>query len=388
MKYFPLVWAALWRRKPRTILTMLSIVVAFLLYGLLQGVLAAFTSGVDIAGADRLITTGKYSLTQMQPVGFATQIAAVPGVQKVAYQSWFGGIYQEEKNFFEQFPSDVEPYLELYPEVMLPPDQKAAFLKTRTGAIVLKKLADKYGWKIGDKIPIISTIWPQKNGSSVWEFDLVGIFDCKDGPTRSQHEYLLFHHEYFEEARAFGQGTVGWFVERVADPSKNAEVARAIDGLFANSPNPTKTDSEKAFNQGFVKQFGNLKLILGWIMSAVIFTLLMLTGNTMMQSVRERIPELAVLKTLGYRDHAVLVLVLAEALLLCCFAALLGMGLAAWLGPIIGTNVPMPGFAGMKVDAGAALLGVAIAFGLAMAIGLPPALRAMRLDIVNALSGH
>ena len=388
MKYFPLVWAALWRRKPRTILTMLSIVVAFLLYGLLQGVLAAFTAGIDIAGADRLITTGKYSLTQMQPIGFANQIRSVSGVEEVAYQSWFGGIYQEEKNFFAQFPSDVEPYLRLYPEVLLPAEQKETFLKTRTGAIVLKRLADKYGWKIGDKIPIISTIWPKKDGSSVWEFDLVGIFDAKDGATRSQHEYLLFHHEYFEEARAFGQGTVGWFIERTADPAKNAEISLAIDRGFANSPNPTKTDSEKAFNQGFVKQFGNLQLILGGIMSAVIFTLLMLTGNTMMQSVRERVPELAVLKTLGYPDRLVLVLVLVEALLLCGFAALLGMGLAAWLAPGIGANLPIPGFAGMKLTADAWVIGTAIAGALALAVGLPPALRAMRLDIVNALTGH
>ena len=388
MKYFPLVWAALWRRKPRTILTMLSIVVAFLLYGLLQGVLAAFTAGVDIAGADRLITTGKYSLTQMQPVGYANQIRTVPGVKQVAYQSWFGGIYQEEKNFFAQFPSDVAPYLELYPEVQLPADQKETFLRTRTGAIVLKRLADKYGWKVGDKVPIISTIWPKQDGSNVWEFDLVGIFDCKDGATRAQHEYLLFHHEYFEEARQFGKGTVGWFIERVEDPARAAEVSRAIDQLFANSPNPTKTDSEKAFNQGFVKQFGNLQLILGGIMSAVIFTLLMLTGNTMMQSVRERIPELAVLKTLGYEDRTVLVLVLVEALLLCGAAAVLGMALAAWLAPVIGGGLPIPGFTGMKLTAGAWVVGGAIAAGLALAVGLPPAIRAMRLDIVNALSGH
>jgi putative ABC transport system permease protein len=388
MKYFPLVWAALMRRKPRTILTMLSIVVAFLLYGLLQGVVAAFTAGVDIAGADRLITTGKYSLTQMQPVGFANQIRSVPGVKQVAYQSWFGGIYKEEKNFFAQFPSDVEPYLEIYPEVLLPADQKEALLKTRTGAVVLKKLADKYGWKIGDKVPIISTIWPKKDGSSVWEFDLVGIFDCKDGATRAQHEYLLFHHEYFEEARAFGEGSVGWFIERTEHPERNAEISLAIDKLFANSPNPTKTDSEKAFNQGFVKQFGNLQLILGGIMSAVIFTLLMLTGNTMMQSVRERIPELAVLKTLGYSDRTVMLLVLTEALLLCGVAAAIGMGLAAWLAPGIGANLPIPGFAGMKLTADAAAVGAAIAAGLALLVGVPPALRAMRLDIVNALMGH
>ncbi len=388
MKYFPLIWAALMRRKPRTILTMLSIAVAFLLYGLLQGVLAAFTAGIDIAGADRLITVGKYSFTQLQPVAYANQIRAVPGVKDVAFQSWFGGIYQTERNFFAQFPSDVEPYLRLYPEVLLPDDQKQALLKTRTGAVVLKRLADKYGWKIGDKVPIISTIWPKKDGTSVWEFDLVGIFDCKDGATRAQHEYLLFHHEYFEEARAFGQGRVGWFIERTEDPSRNAGIALAVDQLFANSPSPTKTDSEKAFNQGFVKQFGNLQLILGGIMIAVIFTLLMLTGNTMMQSVRERIPELAVLKTLGYSDRTVLALVLVEALLLCVVAAAIGVFLAMWAAPVIGAAITFPGFTGMKVTAGAAALGGSIAVGLALLVGLPPALRAMRLDIVNALSGH
>jgi putative ABC transport system permease protein len=386
MKYFPLVWAALWRRKPRTILTMLSIVVAFVLYGLLQGVVQAFNAGVDIAGADRLVTTGKYSLTQMQPVGYVQQIQAVPGVKQVAFASWFGGIYQEEKNFFAQFPADPGPYLELYPEVLLPEDQKEAFLRTRTGAIVCKNLSDRFGWKIGDKIPILSTIWPRKDGSKVWEFDLVGIFDAKDAPTRAQHEYLLFHHAYFDEARAFGAGTVGWFITRVEDPSRNAEISRAIDAQFANSRFPTKTDSEKAFNQGFVKQFGNLQLILAGIMGAVIFTLLMLTGNTMMQSVRERIPELAVLKTLGYSDRSVLVLVLAESLLLCLVAAVAGLALAAWLAPGIGASIP--GFGGMQLTAGATVFGMALAAALALTVGTPPALRAMRLDIVKALMGH
>ena len=383
MKYFPLVWAALLRRKPRTILTMLSIVVAFLLYGLLQGVVQAFSAGVDIAGADRLITTGKYSLTQMQPIGHANQIAATPGVKQVAYQSWFGGIYQKEGNFFAQFPTDAAPYLDIYPEVLLPADQKQKFIATRTACIVAKTLADRFGWKIGDKIPIQSTIWPQKDGNSTWDFDLVGIFDTKDSATRAQHEYLLFHHEYFEQGRQFGQGTVGWFITTVTDPSKAAEVARAIDSQFANSPNPTKTDSEKAFNQGFVKQFGNLKLILSGIMSAVIFTLLMLTGNTMMQSVRERTAELAVLKTLGYRDNVVLWLVLAEALLMTCVAALAGLGLAAWLAPAMGAVIP--GFSAMALTVPAAFTGLLIAAALALVVGLPPALRAMRLDIVTAL---
>jgi putative ABC transport system permease protein len=385
VKYFPLVWAALMRRKPRTILTMLSIAVAFLLYGLLQGVVAAFTAGVDIAGADRLITVGKYSFTTLNPIAYANQIRAVPGVKAVASQSWFGGYYQEEKNFFAQFPTEAEPYFTIYPEVQLPADQKEAFLKTRTGAIVLKKLADKYGWKIGDRIPIKSGIYSRKDGSDVWEFDLVGIFDCKDGATRAQHEYLMFHQEYFDEAKAFAGGLVGWFVVKTADPARNAEIALAIDQQFANSPFPTKTDSEKAFNQSFVKQFGNLQMILGGIMSAVIFTLLMLTGNTMMQSVRERIPELAVLKTLGYTDRTVLALVLTEALLLCGIAAAIGLALAAWAAPVIGMNAPMPGMSGMKVSADAIAVAAAMAVGLALAVGLPPALRAMRLQIVDAL---
>jgi putative ABC transport system permease protein len=385
VKYFPLVWAALMRRKPRTILTMLSIAVAFLLYGLLQGVVAAFTAGVDIAGADRLITVGKYSFTTLNPIAYAGQIRAVPGVKAVASQSWFGGYYQEEKNFFAQFPTEAEPYFTIYPEVQLPDDQKEAFLKTRTGAIVLKKLADKYGWKIGDRIPIKSGIFSRKDGSDVWEFDLVGIFDCKDGATRAQHEYLMFHQEYFDEAKAFAKGLVGWFVVKTEDPARNAEIALAIDRQFANSPFPTKTDSEKAFNQSFVKQFGNLQMILGGIMSAVIFTLLMLTGNTMMQSVRERVPELAVLKTLGYTDRTVLMLVLMEALLLCGIAAAIGLALAAWAAPVIGMNAPMPGMSGMKVSADAVVVAALMAGGLALAVGLPPALRAMRLQIVDAL---
>jgi putative ABC transport system permease protein len=386
MKYLPLVWAALWRRKPRTILTMLSIAVAFLLYGLLQGVVQAFNAGVAISGADRLVTTGKYSLTQMQPYGYLQQIRSLPHVEAVSFASWFGGIYQVEKNFFAQFPVDPESYLDIYPEVILPDEQKQAFVSTRTGAIALKKLADKYGWKVGDKVPILSTIWTRKDGSKAWEFDLVGIFDARDDATRAQHEYLLFQHEYFDEGRAFGRGMVGWFITRVDDPARNAEVARAIDKLFANSQYPTKTDSEKAFNQSFIKQFGDLETIMASIMGAVFFTLLMLTGNTMMQSVRERVPELAVLKTIGFSDRSVLLLVLAESAALCVLAALAGLGLAQFMAPGIGQN--LPGFGGMAVTADAFATGLALALALAVIVGLAPALRAMRLDIVNALGGH
>ncbi|MEQ1440042.1 ABC transporter permease [Fontimonas sp. SYSU GA230001] len=385
MKYLPLVWSALWRKRPRTIFTMASIAVAFLLYGLLYAVNNAFNKGVEVAGADRLVVISKYSLTQPLPYSFLNEIRGIDGVAAVTWASWFGGIYQDERNFFAQFPVDAASYLEMYPEIVLPAEQKDAFLRTRTGAIVAKTLADRFGWKIGDRIPIQATIWPAKTGNT-WEFDLVGIFDTADPSARGQYEMMLFNHEYFDEARVFGQGIVGWYIVRTRDPEQNATVAKAIDERFRNSTNPTKTDSEKAFNQSFIKQMGDIGLIVKSILGAVFFTLLFLTGNTMMQSVRERVPELAVLKTLGFGNTRVLVLVLAESAVLCVLAALLGLGIATVLLPPIAAK--LPGFAGMGVDAQTFAIGVALAALLALAVGLPPALRAARLSIVDALAGR
>lgn len=387
MKFLPLLWAALWRRKPRTIYTGLSIVVSFLLFGLLQAFNSAINSGVEVSGADRLITVGKYSLTQLLPYGYYNQIRNVEGVAAVTHATWFGGVYQVERNFFPQFPADVGSYLEIYPEILLPEAQKQALLETRTGAIVAKSLADRFGWKVGDKIPIQATIWPKADRSNAWEFDLVGIFDARTAAERGQQEMLLFRHDYFDEARQFGRGTVGWFIVRARDPGRLAEVAGRIDALFANSPNPTKTQGEKAFNQGFIKQLGDIGFIISSIMGAVLFTLLMLTGNTMMQSVRERVPELAVLKTLGYTDRQVLGLVLAESGLMCIVSALLGLGLAATLIPLLAPRLPS-GFAGMELKPLVFLEGLGIAAVLALLVGALPAHRAMRLDIVTALQGH
>jgi putative ABC transport system permease protein len=386
MKYLPLVWAALWRRKPRTIFTMLSILVAFLLYALLSAVNAAFNAGVEIAGADRLITTGRYSLTQVLPFGHLQQVQTVPGVASVAGQSWFGGYYQKESNFFPQFPTQIEPYLQMYPEIVLPEEQKQAMLTTRTGAVIAKTLADRFGFKIGDRIPIIAGIWPLADGSNNWEFDLVGIFDTQNPKERSMYEMMLFHHEYFDEARQFGKGTIGWIVIRTEDPDRNEEIVDAVDKLFANSPNETRTETERAFNQSFIKQMGDIGLILSSIIGAVFFTLLFLTGNTMMQSVRERIPELAVLKTLGYSDLGVLALVLAESLALCLIAALAGIALAGVLLP--GIAAKLPGFSGLTLKPAAFAGAMGLAALLALIVGLPPALRAMRLKIVDALAAH
>jgi putative ABC transport system permease protein len=387
MKYFPLLWAALWRRKPRTIYTGLSIAVAFMLFGLLQAFNTAINSGSERSGADRLVTTGKYSLTQVLPYSYYQQIQNIDGVSRVTHASWFGGVYQTERNFFAQFPVDVDTYLDIYPEILLPEDQKLALLQTKTGAIVAKSLADRFGWKVGDRVPIQATIWPKADGSNAWEFDLVGIFDARTAAERAQQEMMLFRHDYFDEARKFGKGTVGWFISEVDDPSQMSEVAARIDAMFANSPSPVKTQTEKAFNQAFIKQLGDIGFIISSIMGAVLFTLLMLTGNTMMQSVRDRIPELAVLKTIGFRDGQVLALVLAESALMCLLSAALGVGLAAIAIPAMTPHLP-GGFAGMELRPQTWLQALAIASVLALLVGALPAMRAMRLDIVNALAAH
>lgn len=387
MKYLPLLWAALWRRKPRTIYTGLSIVVSFLLFGLLTAFNQAFNAGVELSGADRLVTTGKYSLTQVLPYSYYQQVQNVEGVSLATHASWFGGVYQAERNFFAQFPADVETYLALYPEIIMPEAQREALRSTKTGVIVAKTLADRFGWKVGDRVPIQATIWPKADRSNAWEFDLVGIFDTQNPSERGQYEMMLIRHDYFDEARQFGKGTVGWFITRVDDASQITEVAQRIDALFANSPSPTKTQTEKAFNQAFVKQMGDIGFIVTSIMGAVLFTLLMLTGNTMMQSVRERIPELAVLKTIGFKDGQVLALVLAESGVLCLIAAALGLGLAAAIIPILVPHLP-GGFSGMDLTTMAVLQGLGIAAVLAILVGALPAQRARRLDIVNALAGH
>ena len=386
MKYFPLIWAALGRRKPRTILTGLSIAVAFLLYGMLNAVNVAFNNGVEVAGVNRLVTTGRYSITQILPYGHAQQIRALPGIETVSASNWFGGYYQDQHNFFPQFAVEQEQYLSMYPEIVLPEAQKQAFFTTRTGVIVAKTLAERYGWKLGDKIPMQAGIWPLKDGGNVWTFDLVGIFDTANPKDRSQYEMMLIRYDYFDEARQFAKGTAGWYISKIKDPSKSGIIAKQIDALFANSPNETRTDTEKAFNQSFVKQLGDIGLIITSILGAVFFTLLFLTGNTMMQSVRERVPELAVLKTLGYSDPLVLALVLGESLLLTVFAALIGLGLATLILP--GLAAHLPGFSGLSITGESALAAIGIAALLAIIVGLPPAWHAMRINIVDALMGH
>jgi len=383
MKYFRLIWKNAWRKKIRTSLTILSVFVAFLLFALLSAIGFAFRGGVDVADAERLIIIDKISLINLLPMSYMNRIAATDGVESVTHASWFGGYYQEPRNQFGQFPVDPQSYFGMYPEFNMPAEQFEAFKRNRTGAVVGQELAETYGWKIGDRIPIQATIWTKADGGRTWEFDLEGIFSTDD--PRGSSALMLFQYDYFEEARAFAKGTVGWYILRVAKGADPIQVANAIDLQFANSPSETETSTEAAFAQSFTKQFGNIALIVTLILGAVFFTLLLVSGNTMSQSVRERISELAVLKTLGFGDRAMLGIVLSESILIMLMGGLLGLGLG-WL-VVQGLAQQMGAFLpGIFLSPGAIVGGVAMMVGAGILAGIFPALTAMRLSIIDALA--
>lgn len=383
MKYFRLIWKNAWRKKIRTSLTVLSVFVAFLLFALLSAIGFAFRGGVDVADAERLIVIDKISLINPLPMSYLNRIAATEGVESVTHASWFGGYYQEPRNQFGQFPVDPETYFAMYPEFNMPAEQLAAFKRNRIGVVVGQELADTYGWKLGDQIPMQATIWTKADGGRTWDFQLEGIFSTDD--PRGSTALMLFQYDYFEEARAFGKGTVGWYILRVEPGADPVQVANAIDLQFANSPSETETSTEAAFAQSFTKQFGNIALIVTLILAAVFFTLLLVSGNTMSQSVRERISELAVLKTLGFSDRAVLGIVLSESVLIMLMGGLLGLGLG-WL-VVQGLAQQMGSFLpGVFLSPSAMLGGVAMMIGAGILAGIFPALSAMRLSIVNALA--
>jgi putative ABC transport system permease protein len=333
-----------------------------------------------------LITSSRLSLIQPLPYSYLARIKSTPGVKAVTYASWFGGIYQDPKNFFPNFPIEPESYLDMYPELVLTESQRQAFIKTRTGAVAGESLADLHGWSVGDKIPLRPTIYPHRDGGEVWSFDLVGIFKAAQPELRASEKQMLFHHTYFDEGREIGQGTVGWYVVRVKDATEADQVAQAIDRQFKNSAFETRTQSEREFQLSFAKQIGDIGLIVTAIMAAVFFTLVLLTGNTMAQSIRERIPELAVLKTLGFTNRAVLVLVLAEALVLLLLGGMLGLALAQLALPFIGEA--SSGQLDVAMQPESWVVGVALMLAIGVAVGLPPAIKAMRLRIVDALAGR
>ena len=387
MRYLPLLWAGLFRKKTRTILTLLSVFVAFLLFGLLHAVTVAFESGADSADAKRLLTTARYSIIEPLPLSYLRRLEQVPGVVGVAYADWFGAKYQNESNAFPVFAVDPRRYLDMYPEFMLAHAQRESFIKTRTGAVAGRRLVDRFGWRLGQKLPISSEIYPKADGNMHWEFDLVGILDADDPAVRGNTDMVLINVAYFDEARQSNKGRTGWYIERIADPAQAQAISAAVDALFMNSPDETKTQPEKEFAIGFAKQVGDIGALVMRILAAVFFTILLLTGNTMAQSIRERVPELAILKTIGFSDGKVTILVLAEAVVMLLLGS--GLGLLATTSLLPALNGATGGrFPPLFVHGSTWLVALGIAVALALAIGLPPALRARRLKIIEALAGH
>ncbi|WP_379654735.1 ABC transporter permease [Pseudoxanthomonas sp. UC19_8] len=385
MKYLSLVWAQLFRSKTRTFLTLLSVVAAFLLYGMLDSVRVAFNSGGSVDGANRLIVASRLSITQTLPLNLEQKIKQVQGVKDVTYAMWFGGIYRDPKDFFPNF-SVAPNYFDLYPNLQLPPEQLKAFQSTRTGAVVGETLANKFGWKLGDTIPLQATIFP-RGGSNDWPLQLVGIFRAKDRSTAANEEnQLVMNWKYFDESNDYIKSQVSWYTVTLHNPDDASRVAQAIDALSMNSDHETKSQTESSWQQAFVKQFADIGLIVTSIMGAVFFTLLLLTGNTMAQAVRERVPELATLKTLGFQDRTMLWLVLVESLLLIGLGGAIGLGLAAGILPALAAKAG--GMLPARVPGQTWAVGAGLVVVIGLVVGVLPALRASRLKIVDALAGR
>jgi putative ABC transport system permease protein len=388
MKYLHLVWASLFRRKTRTLLTLVSIVAAFLLFGMLDAVRTSFTqAGQSANGAERLQTGSKLSFIQTLPIALESQIAQVQGVKTVTYANWFGGAYQDPHN--QVFSFAVAPnYLDVYPEVEVSAAERKAFENTRTGALVGEKLAQRFHWKVGDRIPLQSTIFPDRSGSKNWAFDVVGILHAKDKKSGGFFDSMfLLHWKYFDDTTPYNRGDVGWYVTRVADANQADRIAKAIDAISANSDHETRTQTEQAATASWMKQVADVGLIVGSIMGAVFFTLILLSGNTMMRAVSERTGELAVLKTLGFSNRSVLAMVLAESVLLLVLGGLVGLALASVVIPAVSAgsggmlNLPPIGWDSWT-------LGIALMVAIGLVVGALPATRAMRLNIVDALAGR
>jgi putative ABC transport system permease protein len=376
MKFFRLVLAQLLRKKVRTTLTIGSFTVALFLYGLLVTIRGAFSGGADVAGVDRLTVINKTSLIMPLPFSYRDRILRVPGVSGVTYATWFGGVYQDERNFFPQFGVDKDTWLDVYAEYVLPKEQREAFLRDRQACLVGKSLAKRFGFKVGDRLPLRGTIWP-----GTWEFNVAGIYEGNRPEVDTTG--LLFRFDYLEERRQFGKGTVGWYVVRLANPDDAVAVTRTIDEGFANSPFETLTQTEKAFAASFAKQMGNIEFLVMTIGSVVFFTLLLVTGNTMAIAVRERTGELAVLKTVGFSGPGVLALILAEAVLIAGQGGLIGLGLAKLF--TLGGD-PTRGLLGtFYLSWGSLGLGFMLALGVGAVAGILPGVAAMRLRVADAL---
>ncbi len=376
MKSFRLVWANLRRKKVRTTLAVGSFAVALFLFGLLAAIRMGFRGGADAAGADRLDVINRVSLILPLPLSYRDRLLRVPGVKGVTYASWFGGVYQDERNFFPQFAVDKDTWFDVYADYVVSPEGRDAFMRDRQACMVGRALAKRFGFKAGDRLPLRGTIW-----GGDWEFNVVGVYD--GNRPEADTSGMFFRADYLEERREFGKGTVGWYVVKLASPDDAVQVTKAIDALFENSPFETLTQTEKAFAASFVKQMGNVELLIMTIGAVVFFTLLLVTGNTMAIAVRERSGELAVLKTVGFSDARVLRLVLAEAVLIAGQGGLIGLALAKAVIPALSRALPMLG--ALYVSPLTFATGFVLALAVGTAAGLLPAIGAMRLRVVDAL---
>ena len=380
-KYLPLIAASLRRKRLRTFFTIASILVAFLMFGLAESLRFALATGIEVAGVDRLLTMHKVSFTQLLPAAYESRIKAVAGVVAVAPQTWFGAWYQDQRNQIPTFPTEPETFLRIYPEIRVPEDQRLAWFADRAGVLVGRGLADLYGWRVGQVVPLKSAIWRREDGSQAWEVTVRAVYDLPDGGDTRQ---IIMHQDYFDEARQQGKGLIGWYVIKVANAEGAPRIARQIDAMFANSPAETKTSSERAMAQSFMNQVGNIGKILWAIVAAVFFTMLLVTANTMAQSVRERTSEIGVLKTLGYGNAGVLGMILGESVLVTFLGGMAGMVLAWWFGiqfePVLEQYLP-----GFRVPPQAFALGAAYMLAFGVVAGAAPAVQAMRLRIVEAL---
>ena len=383
MNYRVLMRKNLFRHKLRASLMIVCILTAFAIFGVLASIERSVNAGQDLAAADRLVVVNKISFTQPLPIAYVDRVRAVDGVQQVTHVNWFGGYYQDPKNSVVALAVDPATYMEVYGnELDISSDARQSFIRDRTGALVGEAMAKKWGWKVGDHVPIANDVFTQKNGSRSWDFTIVGIFKGKKSEVDTN--FMVFQYDYFDATRAFGQGQIGWMVLRTASPEVNDRVARAIDQTFANSAYETSTDTEKALNKAFVAQFGNIKLIMMLVVGAAFVTILMIVGNTLMMSVRERTREIGVLKSLGFPPSRILRLVLGESVLLALIGGLLGLGLAALfivsVRDSVGGLLPQ-----IAISPEVALAGLALMLGFGIVTGLIPALNAMRLRIGAAL---
>jgi putative ABC transport system permease protein len=377
MKFLPMLLANLGRKKIRTLLTLGSFIVAFLLFGLLGAIRYGFRQGIDIAGADRLVVIGRTSIIQPLPLTYLARLKRVPGVEDVAQATWFGGVYQDPKNFFAQFVIVPDDWRRMYPEFVIDAAEWQAFLADRQGCVVGAKLARRFGWKIGDRVPLKA---PGYLGAGSWVFNVRAIYRGSREHD-DENQFWLRHDYFFERAPAFWKGIVGWYMVRIDNPDAAADVAKAIDAEFGNSASETRTQTESAFAAAFVNQMGNVEFLIRAIGLLVFFTLLLVTGNTMAIAVRERTGELAVLKAIGYSDRFVLGLVLAESMLIAAIGGAIGL----WLAYGITRQDITQGIILLYLPTAAVVAGLAAALATGILAGLLPALGAMRLSVINAL---